>query len=367
MNIELTEAVISGTTTNTILRDTILTGFGVRVYSSGKSSYFIEPTINGKSKRRVIGKYPDLSISEAREVASASIKELTTPSYLSPTLSPAVQDSILFSTAYNNYVSNITLKPSTVESYKGVYDCYLQNFHNLPINNITEDVVVSVYLRNCSRSIAQSNKAMKILQAVLRFSGASNNPVQILSQKRLLRQLKPRTSYIPLQDLHWFYKGLDKLKHKNVRLYLELLLHTGLRANEAMQITKDSVSTGVLIIKDTKNHSDHHIPITEWLQNNLLPFLFDNPTGFKSYDIRKSLLTASQYLNYTVTRHDLRRTFASYASESGCDYLLIKRALNHSVSDITARYIQTSPSTLAPVFNAVADLINNHQTTTQDV
>ena len=201
---------------------------------------------------------------------------------------------------------------------------------------------------------------MKILQAVLRYYDLPNNPVQILSRKRIFRQLKPRTSYIPLKDLPLFYKGLSELKHSHVRLYLELLLHTGLRAGEAMQITSSSVSTGVLIITDTKNHSDHHIPLTEWLTDNLIPSLESNPDGFRSNDIRKSLLTASQYLNYRVTRHDLRRTFASYASEAGCDYLLIKRALNHSISDITARYIQTSPKTLSPVFDAVAEIISNY-------
>ena len=176
----------------------------------------------------------------------------------------------------------------------------------------------------------------------------------------MLRQLKPRTSYIPLTDLPLFYKGLKAVKFAHVRLYLELLLHTGLRANEAMQITSSSVATGTLIITETKNHSDHSIPLTQWLTDNLLPFLEDNPDGFISSDIRKSLITACQYLPYIITRHDLRRTFASYASEAGCDYLLIKRALNHSVSDITARYIQTSPKTLSPVFEAVAELISEH-------
>ena len=94
-----------------------------------------------------------------------------------------------------------------------------------------------------------------------------------------------------------------------------------------------------------------------WNTDNLLPFLEVNPDGFKSSEIRKSLITACQHLPYTITRHDLRRTFASYASECSCDYLLIKRALNHSVSDITARYIQPSAKTLSPVFEAVAELI----------
>lgn len=41
--------------------------------------------------------------------------------------------------------------------------------------------------------------------------------------------------------------------------------------------------------------------------------------------------------------------------------LLIKRALNHSVSDITARYIQTSPNSLRPVFDSVAELIHKNR------
>ena len=38
--------------------------------------------------------------------------------------------------------------------------------------------------------------------------------------------------------------------------------------------------------------------------------------------------------------HDLRRTFATRASEVGIDYLMIKRMLNHKSNDITAQYIQ---------------------------
>jgi len=73
MNIELTDITINDAikTTDNIcfLREEILSGFGVRIYGSGNVSYFIEPTINGKSKRKVIGKYPALSVTEARALA----------------------------------------------------------------------------------------------------------------------------------------------------------------------------------------------------------------------------------------------------------------------------------------------------------
>ena len=346
------QAIHSNNNSSCFLRDSILSGFGVRIYSSGKASYIIEPTIDGNTKRKVIGKYPQLSVSQARALAEDKIQELTTVPATSATF-PTL------SAAYDDYTTQIQLKSSSISEYNVVYKHYLSTLDNTPLDQITEDIVINLYLRYCKRSVSQANKAMKILQAVIRFSGVSNNPVSVLARRRLLRQLKPRTSHIPLTDLPLFYEGLKKVKYDHVRLYLELLLHTGLRANEGMQITKDSISTGVLIIKDTKNHSDHHVPLTQWIQDNLTPFLEDNPTGFKSTDIRKSLLTASQYLPYIVMRHDLRRTFASYASEAGCDYLLIKRALNHSVSDITARYIQTSPNTLRPVFESVANLIES--------
>ncbi len=337
------------------LRDSVLAGFGVRVYPSGKTVYIVEPSFNGKCVRRVIGAYPLLSVAEAREIAKDKIKELTQLTDLSPTRA-TLKD------AFNHYTTSIDIKASTLVEYNHVYRVYLSELENIRIDEITEDMIIKLYSSYCERSIAQASKAMKILQAVLRYSDLPNNPVQILSRKRLLRQIKPRTSYIPLTDLPLFYKGLKEVKYSHVRLYLELLLHTGLRASEGMQITSSSVATGVLIITETKNRSDHSIPLTQWLTDNLLPFLEDNPDGFKSSDVRKSLITACQYLPYTATRHDLRRTFASYASEAGCDYLLIKRALNHSVSDITARYIQTSPKTLSPVFEAVGELVRKATT-----
>ena len=348
------QAVSNHSTSSVFIRDEILSGFGVRIYPTGIVSYIIEPTVNGSTKRKVIGKYPALSVSDARKLAREKIQELITAPATSATFPTLKQ-------AYKDYITQIQLKPSSISEYDVVVRCYLSNLNNTPLDEITEAMVISLYLECCKRSISQANKAMKILQAVIRFSGVTNNPVSVLARRRLLRQLKPRTSYIPLTDLPLFYKGLKKVKYYHVRLYLELLLHTGLRANEAMQITSSSVATGVLIIRETKNHSDHYIPLTQWLTDNLMPFLEANPSGFKSSDIRKSLLTACQYLPYTITRHDLRRTFASYASEAGCDYLLIKRALNHSVSDITARYIQTSPKALTPVFEAVAGLISEHR------
>lgn len=332
-----------------IHRDTKLTGFGVRITPT-TISFIVEAKDKlGRAKRKTLGRYPILTLSEARVRALEVLREIKTGREKLPTLS----------TALYSYLSSMKHRPSTVYDYKSLYKNYLSEWGDVSVDEISKDMVIGKYVSSCEKSIAQANNTMKLLQAVIRFSGVADNPVAVLAQRRLKKQLKPKTSYVPLSDLRLFYKGLGEVKRQSVRLYIELLLHTGLRANEAMQITKDSVSTGVLIITATKNHSDHHVPLTKWLQKNLIPFLLVTPEGFTVDDSRKSLIRACQYLDYTVTRHDLRRTFASYASEAGCDYLLIKRALNHSISDITARYIQTSPEALRPVFESVSNLIED--------
>ena len=51
------------------LRDIELKGFAVRVTARGAKSFCLEKRINGRSVRRTIGPYPDLSVERARRQA----------------------------------------------------------------------------------------------------------------------------------------------------------------------------------------------------------------------------------------------------------------------------------------------------------
>lgn len=80
MHKKLTDTVIQKhIKTPRILRGSILTGFGVRIYASGKVSYIIEPTVQGATKRKAIGKYLLFSGVGARELAKEMIRELSAP------------------------------------------------------------------------------------------------------------------------------------------------------------------------------------------------------------------------------------------------------------------------------------------------
>ena len=166
--------------------------------------------VNECTKRKVIGKYPILSVSVARELAKDKIRELTTDNC--PVTTSATFPTV--SVAYKDDITQIQLKPSSIYEYNVVYRHYLTSLVNTPLDQVTEDIIINLYLTNCKRSVSQANKAMKITQAVTRFSGVSNNPVTVLARRRIRRQLKPGTSHIPLTDLPLFYKGLEKAKYK---------------------------------------------------------------------------------------------------------------------------------------------------------
>ena len=51
------------------IRDTELKGFAVRVTSSGAKSFILEKRIDGKVKRLTLGRYPELTVEQARKEA----------------------------------------------------------------------------------------------------------------------------------------------------------------------------------------------------------------------------------------------------------------------------------------------------------
>ena len=51
------------------IRDTELKGFAVRVTSSGAKSFILEKRIDGRVKRLTLGRYPELTVEQARKEA----------------------------------------------------------------------------------------------------------------------------------------------------------------------------------------------------------------------------------------------------------------------------------------------------------
>ena len=125
-----------------------------------------------------------------------------------------------------------------------------------------------------------------------------------------------------------------------------------MRKNEALRLKWNDIEAinGIecLLIRDTMNHRPHYVPITNTIRTildkseNNTDYLFPSLMKKNSpiVDERHTVWRLSKSLGIQFRCHDLRRTFATRASEVGNDHMTIKRLLNHKSNDITAQYIQ---------------------------
>ena len=182
----------------------------------------------------------------------------------------------------------------------------------------TRDMVETRHRELTALSSAEANRAMRYLRALFAFASdyrdgsgepvIPDNPVRRLSAKRLWKRVERRTRYIEPEQLRDWWSAVHSLKNKPqypsrevLRDYLLLLLFTGLRRNEALCLRWENVNLdrGTLCALDTKNRSDHSLPMGRYLWHLMRQrrrasdseWVFANPlTGKRITDPRRQIV-----------------------------------------------------------------------------
>ena len=343
------------------VRDNTLKGFGVKVNPSGRITFIAEVRRQGVTKRKTLGTYPILQLSEARTEALEAIRSIHLG--LSDADAGKPTRAVSLRSIFTSYVSGGRLKPRTVTDYQEAVFFYLQDWLDTPISNIRRSMVEERFylIRDQGFSggkptYSQATKVMRILSALMNYAMADelieSSPVDVLKQKRIDRSRRQRTNYLSAQEAAKLLAITAHSVHPVDRA-VTLMLHTGLRKNECLRLKWADIQEvdGIpsMVIEETKNGCSHILPITnqiqsllERMQGNGSPYLFPSPVAADTpvMDVRDALVRLSREIGKEFKCHDLRRTFATRAAEVGLDYLTIKRLLNHKTNDITAQYIQ---------------------------
>lgn len=244
------------------------------------------------------------------------------------------------------------------------------DWENKPLLDITKDMVAKRHLEHGKRSHARANSAMRFLRALFNFAAGEyedaqgrslilENPVRRLSHTRAWYRVDRKTTVIKTHELPAWYKAVMEVQDERktgkssiLRDYFLLLLFTGLRREEAIQLTWDRVDfkSKTLTIVDIKNHQTHVLPLPDYLLNLFTArkaassesqFVFpgSGKTGY-NVDPRKVMKKIIEASGVTFTLHDLRRTFITIAESLDISAYALKRLLNHKMKhDVTAGYI----------------------------
>lgn len=179
--------------------------------------------------------------------------------------------------------------------------------------------------------------------------------------KNPLSQIKKPSRPIPKHRTTFSYtdarRVIETIQDETIYAFYFLLLHTGLRFNEARQLRRTDLdlTERQLFVRHGKGQKTRFVPLHDELVNVLIRYLdvqpndgslFQSDTGrlLDPNQTRKQLRLASQQvLKRTLRPHDLRVTFATTLyREHQADLLTVMRLLGHSDAKTTQQYILPS-------------------------
>lgn len=325
--------------------DDTIPGFGVRVSSGGTKSFTL---IHGKSRQRTaIGRYPIVSLQEARAEAKRILAERTLGKHTAP--------SKIASEVVRAFLDHVSRKnrPRTYRDYQRIL-----NRHFLPpwkherLDAISPRAVLD-RLGKLKETPSEQNHAFAIFRIFFRWAVRNHyldrSPMEAM---QLPNRSTPRERVLSRDEL----KAVWKASAGTFGNIVKLLILTGQRRGEIAALRSEWINptdrTITLPSSITKNRREHLFPFGD-LAAELLSetegYLFpaarehvrNNPTtSFNGWGKPKAALDKASGI-YGWTLHDLRRTFATRLADLDVEPHIVERLLNHisgEISGVSAIY-----------------------------
>lgn len=336
--------------------DRDLSGFGVRVYASGRKSYLVQYRAGGRTRRHSIGQHGALTADEARQEARKLLGDVArggNPSEDRQRHLRAPTIASLCDRFLDEYAA-VHCKPSTVRSYRCVIEqCVRPALGPRKIVDITRADIVEFHHRlratpyMANRSVSMLSKMFNLAEDWgLRSDGT--NPARRI--KRFREEEKKR--FLNEQEQTRLWQALAAaLEEGEESIYavsaIQLLILTGCRLGEILTLQWSYVTAHHLELPDSKT-GRRRIPLPREAYDILsaLPRKPGNPYVIlgESEDghlvnLQKTWLRVRKRAGLSDVRmHDLRHTYASVAVMSGIDPFLLKEIMGHKNLQTTLRY-----------------------------
>ncbi|EDN2202828.1 integrase [Salmonella enterica] len=402
--------------------DSVLPGLRLRVTSSGAKSFCVARYRENKFIRVTLGKFPDLTVDQAREMAARTLGEVaTTRQNPNERRREEKNKSITLADALAEYIKSREqrIKQTTIDQYQGILNNFSGDWLKTPLAAIDRERVESrhkaitdggVWFGDKPRrsgvatgSKAQADLWARVLRAVYRYAhdhyrDSEGNrllpdpPTMVLSTKRKWHGTTRKTSRIRNNELSRWLEAVDIVRQQSASVRddfavavcdaLDVALFTGLRRAEVFGLEWSRVNMlgRYFWIDETKNGDPLELPITDTLyaifdrrkevRANDVAYVFPSTNGGIVTDPRRVIDQIIQATTQngveakiSFTCHDARRTFGSVAELAGVGSYILKRLMNHRTfrsADVTQGYLHFSADELMAPAQKVERAILEH-------
>ncbi|MFA7186453.1 MAG: integrase family protein [Victivallales bacterium] len=362
-------------------RDDELRGFGVKVFTSGTKSFFLEKRIGGKVKRITIGQFGELTPEQARKQALKLAGDIATGG---DPVAEKKRVKLLGTTlqeVFDDYLATRKdLKPLTVSDMRKAFNQVFPDWLDKPITRITPAMVAQRHHEHGEQhSKARANLGMRYLRALFNFAISKykddegraligENPVKALSETRAWYRVDRRSTVIKPHEIKPWFEAVLNLPSRDISDYFQVLILTGLRREEALSLkwSEIDLKARALTVLDPKNRRDHTLPMGDHLfaimtrrkAVSVSEYVFADSAGRRISNFRYALAAIEKASGVRFTPHDLRRTFATIADSLDIPAYALKALMNHkNGADVTAGYVVVTAERLREPMRKIEDFV----------
>lgn len=346
-----------------LLWDSEIKGFGIRVFPTGRRTYFVQYRNQfGSTRRKKIGVHGHITADQAREEAKKLLGDVAKgadPSKehqnekIKPTFEKLAAEYIEFSIKDDK-------APKTIKEEKRMLNTILlKRFGFKKLDEITtyeiqqlhHELRDTLYVANRVRSLLHG-----MFNLAIKWKWMKVNPVGEVTRYKEQK----RNRWLDDEEVQRLFAVLETYHNQSVANIVRLLILTGARYTEVVSATWDQfdLEKGTWTKPDhaTKQKQMHHIPLSLQVieilkrikEKSEAVFLFPGKVpGQPIKEIKKAWHTIRKRAGFPEVRiHDLRHTHASHLVSSGLSLSIVGKLLGHTQASTTQRYAHLADAPL---------------------
>jgi integrase len=344
--------------------DTEVKGLGIGIGKTGTKTFIFYRKINGSPERLTLGRFPDLTVEQARGKASA-INSARAKGENPAQVRRAGKAEYTFADLFSEYLERHS-KPNKKTWAED--ESQFNNYLSKPLGSKKLSAIDRASVAAIHSSITKAghpttaNRVKALLSSVFSWAISAGlweiNPALGIK----LNKENSRDRFIQGDELPRFFQALAEEQNDTMRDYFLLSLLTGARRSNVLAMQWDDVNLGRAEwrIKETKNGTPQTVTLSPEalivLRNRKSPepaaFVFPGigNTGHLAEPKRgwQRILERAGIDDLRI--HDLRRTLGSWQAKTGASLVIIGKSLNHKSQNTTAIYARLDDD---PVRNSV--------------
>lgn len=278
----------------------------------------------------------------------------------------ANEKDLLISIGIENFLtySKLNKRPGTYRYYKEMFKGIIEYFDAMNINyfsQLTNEVIVNYmnYLHKINNKPVTINKKITGIKTLLNYLEDIEmiNHIEIKIKK--LKEIKPKIQTVDLETLQLVINHLRDHHSKQHQLIFELMLQTGVRRTELLNIERHNINLeeNTIYLERTKSGNSRNLYFDNLIKelieyeikskpNNKFLFITHEGKQLTTSAIDSMFNRIKKELSIlTLSPHLLRHTFGTILMEETKDIETVRILLGHTSYEMTKRYLHLKEST----------------------